>query len=57
MKRRYFRWMATCGLAAFALVAASGCTGDASTITFLDVVDTILLAITAAGGIVLIKNV
>ena len=39
------------------LLLTTGCTADLSTITFLDVLNTVFLAITAAGGLVLIKNI
>ena len=40
------------------LVAAlAGCDDTGAQITFLDVVDTILLGITAAGGIAILQNI
>ena len=39
------------------LLAVTGCTADASQITFLDFLNTVFLGITAAGGVVLIQNV
>jgi hypothetical protein len=33
-----------------------GCNGDGAQVTFLDIVNTVLLGITAAGGIVLLRN-
>ncbi|HRX84769.1 MAG TPA: hypothetical protein P5572_07105 [Phycisphaerae bacterium] len=57
MNRLRLRRLASGAVAAALLLMTTGCTFDTSTITFLDVVNTVLLAITAAGGIVLIKNV
>jgi hypothetical protein len=39
------------------LIAVAGCDGTNGQITFLDFIDTILLGITAAGGIAIIQNV
>jgi len=56
MNRARFRWFAMLALALMTTLAASGCTEDGS-ITFLDVLNTIFLGVTAAGGVVLIQNV
>ena len=39
------------------VILLGGCTADTDSITYLDVLNTILLGITAAGGVVLIQNV
>lgn len=41
----------------FALATVSGCTANAAAPNFLDFLNTVLLGITAAGGLVLINNV
>jgi hypothetical protein len=56
MNRARFRWFAMLALALVTTLAASGCT-ETDSVTFLDVLNTIFLGITAAGGIVLIQNV
>ena len=43
-------------MASFAVLLSAGCNGDPNCITFLDVVQTVLLGLTAAGGVVLLQN-
>lgn len=57
MNRPRLRRLALAAVPAALMLLTTGCTADLSTITFLDVLNTVFLAITAAGGIVLIKNV
>ncbi len=44
-------------LSVMAISVLSGCTNTNAPVSFLDFVNTILLGITAAGGLVLINNV
>ncbi|GJM25364.1 MAG: hypothetical protein DHS20C16_17790 [Phycisphaerae bacterium] len=44
-------------LSVVAISAVSGCGANCASVSFLDFVNTVLLGITAAGGIVLINNV
>jgi hypothetical protein len=48
--------LALLALIAAVVVTVTGCDGDPATITFLDVLNTALLAVTAAGSLVLIRN-
>ena len=57
MNRLFRNRLVTTMLALGTLVLASGCEIDTSTITGLDILNTILLGITAAGSIVLIRAV
>ncbi len=55
-------WLSRYRLASTALLLGmlclfGGCTADAASITLLDVLNTVFLGITAAGGIVLIQNI
>jgi hypothetical protein len=56
MKHLRARRLATGLLAALALTLASGCIDTTAPVTFLDVINTVLLGVTAAGGVVLIQN-
>ena len=44
-------------LSLVAVIAVSGCGTNNASVSFLDFINTILLGITAAGGVVLINNV
>jgi hypothetical protein len=44
-------------LSVVVIAAVTGCDANAAPISFLDLINTVLLGITAAGGVVLINNV
>jgi len=50
------RRLALATSAALMLCMVTGCDGDPASITFLDLLNTVFLGITAAGGLVLIRN-
>jgi len=57
MMRVRLRRLALAMLVVPLVLSAFGCNGDLSNVTFLDLLNTVLLGITAAGGIVLIRNI
>jgi hypothetical protein len=56
MKLSTSRRLSLFGLSLGTLLLAAGCNGDGTTITFLDVLNTVLLGITAAGAIGILRN-
>ncbi len=44
-------------ISVMAISVLSGCGADCASVSFLDFINTVLLGVTAAGGLVLINNV